>query len=447
MSSAETPNGPATDSPHRCLAGARDSGSLSLLRGNPPHLYVPNPGAYYAIREAVSLNRFKSSDESPWPTAQVNRGNAVGHAQLMPPGIEQNGFTSPERRAELAEKMCLAAANLSDSDADVLDLLNAAWIDQAKKPADSAVISIDQILAIRGLKPKRGAGGRRSGYRENQRAAVCMSIEFLENLWVTLSRLDVYSSNQKTTLGIKQTISVQSRVVIITDRITREHPDGRRDLLQFAFRPGTFLGQFLLGTRRQIALLALSAIQYDPHREKFKKRLARYFSWQWRIRSCDATYLTPFCIKTLLDAVGVDISRTNRPARIRDRLETALEALEDDGVIKTWQYQSFDADMMSWPNWLQIWFNAKVVIEPPDVITTTYLSIARPQISAPLSASAAIGQRVRSMRLQRNLSLLVAAQEIGIDPTLLSRIENGVRRPSRLAQRKLETWLREFDKP
>ena len=69
-------------------------------------------------------------------------------------------------------------------------------------------------------------------------------------------------------------------------------------------------------------------------------------------------------------------------------------------------------------------------------LTTTYLSISRPVTCAP--ANNGIGQRVRSVRLQRNLTL-VAAQEIGIDPTLLWKIENGARRPSRIAQRKLET--------
>jgi len=361
--------------------------------------------------------------------------------------MEENAFFSPERRAELAENMRRVAASLSDSDADILDLLNAVWIDQAKKPSDSAVIAIDQLLAIRGLKPKRGAGGRKSGYRENQRAAVCASIEILENLWVTLSRLDVYSSNQKTTPGKKQSITVQSRAVFITDRITREHSDGRRDLLQFTFRPGTFLSQFLLGTRRQIALLALKVIQYDPYREKCEKRFGRYFSWQWRIRSAAATYLTPFSVRTIVEAAGVNIVRVNRPCRVRERFEKALDALEEDGVIKAWQYESFDEAVMSWPNWLQIWLNSRVIIEPPDVITTTYLSIARPQIAAQPSASAALGQQVRIVRLRRNLTLLVAAQEIGIDPTLLSKIENGARCPSRPAQRKLERWLREFDKP
>jgi hypothetical protein len=441
MSRAGAFDEPASSAVQKCVPDARDCSSLTLLRGTPSHFFVPNSGPYYGIRQAISLNTFQSSTNSPWPTAQVDKGKAVGYAQLVPSGFENNAFVSTELRAELAERMYMAAAKLSDSDADVLDLLCAVWVDQAKKPSDSATVAIDQLLAMRGLQPKRGEGRRKSGYRENQRASLRESIERLESLWVTLSRLEVYRSDENRRRARRQVIAVQSRALILTDRMVRENPDGRADLLRFHFRPGDILGPFLFGLGRQIALLAAKVVQYDPYHQKLEKRLARHFSWQWRIRAASAAYLVPFTVKTLLKESGIDLDRASRPSRIRERLERALETLEEDNVIKGWQYEAFDASVMTWRNWRQVWLNARVVVEPPDTVTDTYLSIVRPESAI---NSRSIGQRIRGTRLCRNLTLLVAAQEIGIDHTLLCRIENGSRRPSRAVARSLESWMEQI---
>jgi hypothetical protein len=53
MSSARVQNQHAADTPQDLVLDARAFGSLSLLRGNPPHFFIPNPTAYYAIREAT----------------------------------------------------------------------------------------------------------------------------------------------------------------------------------------------------------------------------------------------------------------------------------------------------------------------------------------------------------------------------------------------------------
>jgi hypothetical protein len=260
------------------FSDAREFGSFSLLKGSPPHVFIPNSAQYYAVRDAISRNTFERISDSPFPTAIVNTGGTSGYAELKPRGFEERQFLSPEQAAEFAEVMWSAARKLSDADADILDLLFAVWMDKANTVLDSATVSVSQLLSMRGLKPKRGAGGRKSGYRENQVAAVCESLERVQSVWVTLSQRGIYSANKN---GVKirtQNINAQSRAVVITDRITREHADGRVGLLAVTFRPGEVLSQLVVGLRKQIALLSVKAIRYDPYHQQLEKRLARYLS-------------------------------------------------------------------------------------------------------------------------------------------------------------------------
>jgi DNA-binding XRE family transcriptional regulator len=412
----------------------RDFNSLTLLRGTPSHLSIPNTASYYGVREAISFNTFQRTKDSPFPIAVVNKGDTRGYAQLKPPYLQQDEFLSPDETSELAERMWKAAEKLSDADADIFDLLFAKWLNEAKSPSDSATVSINQLLTMRGLKPKRGAGGRKSGYRELQIAAVRESVMRFESLWVTMSQQGIYGANENGLRVRRQNINVQSKALVITDRITREHADGRVDLLKFSFRPGEILSHLLVGARKQIALLPLKAIRYDPYHQQMEKRLTRYLSWQWRIRAGSAGYTTPFAVNTLLRAVGKSPNTAERPSRIRMRLEKALDLLEEDGVIKGWQYQNWDEAYMKSRGWFQLWLSANIVIEPADVIPTTYQSIVRP--CAP--GRSGLAQRAQRTRRQRGVSVAFMADQIGIETTLLSEIENGRTQPSRAVRRRIE---------
>jgi DNA-binding XRE family transcriptional regulator len=366
----------------------------------------------------------------------------------MPLEIERNPVVSSEQRNELSEKMFRECAKLSDFDADVLDLLSNVWISRVKTLDNLVMADVDELLSLRGLKPKRGEGGRVSGYRPVQRAALIEAIERIGSLWIEFSRLEIFNArtNGKRT---KQCITAQSRAFMITDRFTRECIDGRLETVKIVFRPGGIFSQFLLGPGRQIALLAKQAIAYDPYRRKWEKRLARYLSWQWRNRASSGTYMNPFRVCTLLRSTEIDATRKSRPHRVRWRLEKALDTLQDDHVIKGWQYEGWDEPVTNRSGWFEVWLNAKVMIEPPETITTQYQCIVRPKaIKTHIIKGAcdAFDERLRQQRIQQGLTLLVAAEQIGIHPTLLCRIEKGTRSPSRSLRTKIEKWLDSVDR-
>ena len=65
-----------------------------------------------------------------------------------------------------AQRMWQQRAELSDLDADALDILSALWLYQARTPQDDAVADVDErLLAMRELQPKRGGQGQAAWLR------------------------------------------------------------------------------------------------------------------------------------------------------------------------------------------------------------------------------------------------------------------------------------------
>ncbi len=155
----------------------------------------------------------------------------------------------------------------------------------------------------------------------------------------------------------------------MTSRYGQELTDGNLEIHAWRARPGDVFTKFLFGPGRQTALLSQKALQYDHYRQKWEKRLTRYLAWLWRISS-GRTREGVF-VKTLIDAVGVEIN-TTRPHRTRNRLEDALELLLKDGVISAWEYEDIDENMTSKRGWWKDWLDLKILISAPVEILEQY---------------------------------------------------------------------------
>lgn len=389
------------------------------------HLTVLSTGSYHALREALSKNKFRKVDGTPWPTASLDKGNARGEAQLRPVAADDMPLMSPEEEARWASIMWKQREELSDLDADSLDALSALWLHQAKTPLDDAVAAVDQLLAMRGIKPKRGGSGGRGGYESEQRGAMLKALSHIQNIWMNMAEVEVYESNPdgKSRQRVKQTI--QSRPFVITDRLGQLRMDGYMDVRRFIFRPGRVFAHFLMGPGRQTALLSARALHYDPYRQVWEKRLARYLSWQWRSHAHHGNCTRAYCVDTLLEAVGEALNARN-PDRTRGRLEKALDTLRDDGVIAAWQYDRWDEDTAGRRKWGPLWLEATVLVEPPEEVQEHYRSLERRErVIVPNVECETLGARLRATRNARELSQLQAAEQMGISQAYLSLLERG----------------------
>ena len=304
---------------------------LGLLRQE--HFTVLSAAHYHAIRVALAHNTFQEVEGIPWPTAALATGPAHGHAELRPLVADTTPWLSPEVIDVWAQRMWQQRAELSDLDADMLDALSALWLYQARTPQDDAVADIDELLAMRNLQPKQRGHGRRSGYEPEQRQAMLRALTHIQNLWLTLTALEVYPTSSSSVRRRRpETQAVQSRVFSITDLLGQLRPDGWLEVEKFIFRPGTVFAHFLHGPGRQTALLSARALAYDPYRQIREKRLMRYLSWQWRTRAHGGDYGQVYRVDTLLEAIGEEIL-PRRASWQKERFENALDTIREDGAL------------------------------------------------------------------------------------------------------------------
>ena len=236
-------------------------------------------------------------------------------------------------------------------------------------------------------------------------------------------------------------------------------------------RPGELLANFLYGSKKSSGLLALKTLQYNPVKQKYHKRLARYLSWQWRIRQKGADYFRPYSIggdKGLLNVMGIE-ANARYGSRIKEQFENILDSLQKDEVIKDWVYLDFDENVIEkHKTWFEDdWLTNKVQILPPEEITEPNKdnSISshelEPQYYEQMNfaallknmtegeAAAAVQQElevspenIKRIRIGRNKKLAEAAKEIGIAHTTLSRYENGkIVSPTQANLDKMKAWI------
>jgi hypothetical protein len=340
----------------------------------------------------------------------------------------------PEEEEDLAKLMWEQLEELSDLDSDVWDYCNWKWLQGAQCPEDYVTVTLQELLTMRGIAKKVNGKGQRGGYKRAQKVAIGRSIEHLQNVWLTLVEFAVY---RRRGAGARESLTGP-----IEDRAIRIREGGQLDfagslqLSSIEFRPGTLFSRFLLGPGKQVALLAARALEYDLKSQFYEKRLARYLSWQWRIRASQLEYLQPYRVRTLLSAIDL-VANSRFPSRTRDRLETALEQLQRDGVIGAWQYDQ-DRSEQHKAGWMDAWLVSTILVEPPQVIFERYRNLG--QRRDELVDTAEFAGRLKEKRLHNGLTIVRAAEQCGVPAQEYLLAENGRRLPGSVLD-KLEKWV------
>lgn len=388
------------------------------------YLTVFNPTHYQALREALAQNQFQSLEGSPWPTAALGQ---EGQAQLIPATLDPQSSLAPEELGAWSHLMWTQRQQLSDLTVDVLDTLGAIWLKTAQTPQDDALADLDSLLTIRGLKQRAGRSGEARGFRDSQRMDIFQSLVQIQNLWLTLGQIESIETTPK---GHKKRKikTIQSRAFIITDRLGQLRLDGCIDVEKFVFRPGKVFGQFLFGPGRQTALLSAKALSYNPYREIWEKRLTRYLSWHWRANNVE--HNSHYSIETLLNAVDPQWNDRFSP-KVRDRLEKALDKLQEDLVIEGWSYVG----------------SSEICVLPPPAHRTPLTLLAAAKAALPEETTAhKLGSQVRERRKTLRLSQAALAQQLEITQAYLSMLENGKtgsRHLNTALSEKIYKWLAE----
>jgi hypothetical protein len=325
---------------------------------------------YHNFRDRISTGRFEIPEGEKWPVADLSSRVLKSKAYIMPDRDEPVvGDDLRELQALMASKVTDLAKE-GDLAADVFDIVTARWLKEAKHYEAMVTLTADDFLRARGLLAKTSGSGRRGGYREHQKKEIQQKIDALSYTWVTVEEMEVVE-----VVKGKRKVSKwrgESKAIALTSRFGQVRSDGSTDAFAWRLRPGDVFARFLFGPGRQTALLSQRALNYDPYRQKWEKRLARYLAWIWRISS--GRTQEGLLVKTLLDAVNINIDK-NRPARTRERLEEALDKLQADQVITAWQYENINENLLAKRGWWRDWLDCKILITAPVSIRDQYKKI------------------------------------------------------------------------
>lgn len=293
------------------------------------NLVVMSNAIYQFITEAISNQNFVC-ELGQWPRATIQGARLAGSLQLLP--------REEDRTASRMNQLHNDAQMLSEVDVDVLDSLCHLYLAQL---GDRVEIRFDDLLTIRGLKTKLGGTGRRGGYEKEQRIQVLKALSNIQSLWMELETVLVYEQGKPVNKKMQGRAFIFSNVDGSPCELNEESlPERLYVTIGEVFEP------FLQGAARQVKLLPNQAIEFNPYQRKWEKKLIRYVSWRWRTQARKASYLQPHKISTLLEKIGIQID-SQAPSRIRDRLEKALDLLEEEGVITFWQYNHWNEEGMS----------------------------------------------------------------------------------------------------
>jgi hypothetical protein len=256
---------------------------------------------------------------------------------------------------------------LDDLTSDALCVCLARLEQEGRSPHDRVWVTVDAILDARGVKriQKAGEPGNwQHGHRAQDRAGVGRALAQLGDLWIKLVEVQAIPERPRGRGRPRATaLTLESRVLVVTDRQLQRHLDGGQSLVAARVAFGEWAAAYWELGLRQVATLTRRALGYDPYRQFAEKRLAKYLAFQFRFDAKNRRPRLRRGIDHLLTESGITADARN-PERTRRRLEQALTRLRDDGLIGGWGY-CIDIGGLPPRRWLGAWQESEVWIEPP----------------------------------------------------------------------------------
>jgi hypothetical protein len=238
-----------------------------------------------------------------------------------------------------------------------------------------------QILDYRGIRPimkQEGAVTRRAGHRQEDLASVAACFSRMRNTWVTLRQMVEENrvsgrGRRKKRLYTHESQLIQVGEVIRQHELSPGEPSsaaGASFAVAWRYRPGTWLKPFLDVPNRQMAWLCQQVLRYDPFREQWEKRLARYFIFHLRLSAAGGSRMMTCVIGKLLHELSLPIDQRN-PQRVKERFEQAMDQLQKDQQIDSWKYEESNPQLPP-RRWLETWLTWTVRVTTNPLASLNY---------------------------------------------------------------------------
>lgn len=420
-----------------------------------------NTTLFYGAKVAIATSGFQNpTAEEKWPHAPIKRQRVKALAIMRP---TDKDLQDPEEFLEESalrlwqEKMTAEVKKMNDETADILDGVISIYLDKAKDPSDGVWVKAKELLRMRGIRPHP-----KRGFKTDDKKRVAMSIHRLARVFIRVYEAEwegiVERDGKERKVHRTGKVDwndgkrfIEAEILHVEGRAGVELLWGEVEYDAWCISLGKQLAPFILGPGKQMALLSRKTLEFDPMRQKYEKRLTRYLSWIWRIRAAAGDLLQPFKMRTLCEEIKLEDMK-RKPGVRTARMEKALDALQDAGIIASWQYEDGYEPTGNFTKWL----DTLVFIEPAEIHKTQAEKIERPEgkpkAKAPIAPQEFDPGKLRETRLNRNLTQLQAAEELqdliakgrvkaSLSRPLYALIESGKRKPTNTMKKILADWM------
>lgn len=296
---------------------------------------------------------------------------------------ENSGITSVQLRADatgLDRKMVLDSLfaqvdRFSDLHSDHFWAMIAQLQGGQRDEAGNTWITAHKLLDYRGI--KRVQDTRTHGHRPDDLRRTSEIIRSMENVWIKLDEVEIMEKDAIDKKLRRSRISHESRLFMFGDIIYHQElsldgTPGKRYPIAWQYRESNWMLPFLEGPYRFTGTLLSRTLNYDPSREFWEKRLAKYFMVYLRI---NAGRYRPIKIQELFTRLNLPINHDRNKHRTRDRFEKAMNTMVEHGHIHSWRCKE-DVNQLSAHNWLTNWLNYHIIVTPPAALQEQYQLIA-----------------------------------------------------------------------
>lgn len=416
---------------------------------------------YNMVRDTVSSKKsFNEHEDGVLRSELIDpKGNLTGKAELrldtidLPKGDE----------ATLWLKLVQSTINAFDElTADLLDIISHMWLVQEKDEDGYIHFHSDEVLKLR----HENIDDKPLTIRERDRFKIMKRVAALSSIWLSMREDNVKVINRTTIkededydfTTFHRMFDINS-VKVAYDKKTSE-PKG---IYELKIKPAPILRSYFDATLQTFVPIDLKIIQYSYNNQRELKRLGRYLSYQWKVRTLSRTLNQAFKVKTLLEAI--DFPSSYNGVAIRERLEQTLDELVKDKIIEEWYYKEpMDEERVGKRDWLRkYWSELSIMIIPPketielnkqkfahitdiipkeqaaELLNPEYKLEETPKlhVNTPLSPES-VGLLIEQLKL----SIRGAAAEIGIShSTLIRYISNEAKRSNKSVLEKMEKWF------
>ena len=330
------------------------------------YIYANTSTPFHLMRNIMTSKKNFSEKETGFMGTELvdNQGTLHGFAELRPAPLFQTEADINENYGlDLLET---TLSSLDELTADIFDLVSYQWMTGKRDNEGFIEFHSDDALLLRHYEKSEAL--EKIKFKERDRFNIMRRVAALSSVWIALhdgpERVKIVNASEMDSKlynfqDFKRMFDVGS-VRIAFDKKTNK-PKG---IYALQIKPSSLLQPYLDGTKSSLGVLDLKVFKYSYVSQREHKRLTRYLSRQWKIRSVKGTVNQPFKIATLLSEMNFP-TRLNG-VQLRDRFEEILDDLQRDEVIANWAYtEELDESRVGKRGWIQRYWSQMNVIIPP----------------------------------------------------------------------------------